>query len=152
MSDEATIDTTETHTTILPVAEVDWFLQHFINLANNTTAGIEISLTLNIGGFLISGTLVGGKKYFSAVSELLSTANTNMPEISEVWKGIANYGEIYEASAEKGELEKNPQYVHLQNAKTFSTSGSAIQAGPGGWWRGRVTEVSGFSFGSMQAS
>ena len=152
MADETTNDSSQTHTTPLPVAEVDWFLQHFINLANNPAASVELSLVLNVGGFLVSGTLVGGKKYFAAVAELLSSANTNMPEISEVWKGIANYGKIYEVSAEEGEGNKNPQYLHLQNAKTFSTSGTPIQAGPGGWWRGRVAEVSGFSFGSLQAN
>ena len=134
-----------------PVAMVDWFLQSFINLANNPSASVEMSVTLHVGGFLVSGTLVGGKKYFEGIAQVLAAANTNMPDLAESWKSIANYGNIYEGSAEQNEVEKNPQYIHLQNASTFSTAGAPIQAGPGGWWRGRLTQISGFSFGSLAA-
>ena len=131
-----------------PVATADWFLQHFVKLANNPEYSVEVSITLNVGGVLVYGTLIGGKTYFSAIGDLLSKANTNMPDVSNQWKSISDFGSIYQPNPEDEQPAATPEYIHLKNAKTI-VGDSHLSAGPGGWWRGRVAEVSGFNFGSF---
>jgi hypothetical protein len=41
---------------------VDWFLANQVHLANRF--GVEQGITLNVGGVLISGTLINGRNYF----------------------------------------------------------------------------------------
>jgi hypothetical protein len=130
------------------IAEADWLIQHFLNLANSPSTGIEVGITLNVGGLLVSGTMVSGKKYFEGIADLLSNANTNMPEIAESWKSLSAFGQIYDDTAEV-ESNRNPQYIHLRNTRFFSAAGTAVPNSPGVWWRGRITEVAGFSFGTM---
>ena len=54
---------TETQELQQPISapEVDWFLQVLVSLAMN---GSEFGITLQVGGFLVSGTLVSGPKFF----------------------------------------------------------------------------------------
>jgi hypothetical protein len=44
-----------------------------------------------------------------------------------------------------------PNYIHLKEAKFFLPSGAGkpIPANQGVWWRGRLSEVSGFILGSL---
>ena len=141
-------DNNKVDVTALPVAKVDWFLQNFVNMANNPAAGIEIGITLHVGGTLVSGTLISGKKYFDGIAEIMVKANTNMPEIAESWRSFSEFGTIYDAPPEDS-TQKNPQYIHLLNAHTFSSGGTPIPSGLGVLWRGRLTDVSGFSLGVL---
>ena len=111
-------------------------------------ATIEIGITLHVGGSLVSGTLINGKKYFDGIAELMTGANTNLPKVAASWKSIAEFGQIYDAPAEDGRL-KNTQYIHLKNARTFGNAGTIIPARLGVLWRGRLSNVAGFSFGIL---
>ncbi|BBI98466.1 gas vesicle protein [Ferrigenium kumadai] len=122
----------------------DWFLQSLVNMAND---GIEIGVTLQVSGLLVSGVLAGGKSYFEGFAEDFSSG-LNDPEAAESVRGsFAKYGEIYKKEGD--DAPPLPQYIHLKNARFFNTSGNPIPGNKGVWWRGRISEVAGFTLGSL---
>ncbi len=130
------------------VVETDWFLQSLVNMANEGNIGIGI--TLQVSGLLVSGTLVGGRKYFDGFAEDFASAFLNDPDTAEsVRTSFSKYGGIYDKK--EGEEIPPPQYIHLENARFFSTTGSPTPGNRGVWWRGRISEVGGFMLGSLSS-
>ncbi|MGP9499720.1 gas vesicle accessory protein GvpU [Halomonas sp. 86] len=122
----------------------DWFLQSLVNMAND---GIEVGVTLQVSGLLVSGILASGKAYFEGFAEDFSSG-LNDPEAAEsVRDSFAKYGEIYKKEGD--DAPPPPQYIHLKNARFFNTSGHPIPGNKGVWWRGRISEVAGFTLGSL---
>lgn len=125
----------------------DWFLQSLVNMAND---GFEVGITLQVSGLLVSGVLAGGKSYFEGFAEEFSS-RFNDPESAKFMRGhFTNYGDIYKK--EDGAPPTSPQYIHLKNARFFNTSGNPIPGNRGVWWRGRISEVAGFTLGSLEKS
>src|SRR5690606_30437230 len=59
----------------------DYLLQDFVLLAEQ---GLEFSLTLNIGGGIVSGLVVGGRKYFETlIASIKSNSNDELGESIE---------------------------------------------------------------------
>lgn len=129
------------------IDDKDWFLQMLVGMAND---GLGISITLNVGGLLVSGNLVSGKDYLIEFGEVLSKSLD--PENGENAKGIR---ESYQNMAEDvyGQDESKsapPVYLHMKNAKYFSISGDSLPSNDEvSLWRGRISEVGGFSLGSF---
>ncbi len=124
----------------------DWFLQFLVNLANRNQ--FELGITLNVGGFLIAGTLVGAKRYFEEFGEDFAAsfeAGTNPIDIKSFFKKI---GEEC-ACVSNREHTESPSYIHLKNAMFYTLQGNPMQANGGVWWRGRISEVQGFVPGNL---
>src|SRR3712207_111011 len=52
----------------------DWLLEVLIRLVNNTErqqVRLGIPVTLNVGGFLVSGFMIGGSEYFEEFSRIV---------------------------------------------------------------------------------
>lgn len=131
--------------------QTDWFLQTLVRMVNNSD--LEIGITLQVSGMLVSGILVSGKKYFDGFAKDFSSPFSENPELAEsVRSNFAAYGEIYSQGEENDGEVPPPQYIHLKQARFFSTSGNPIPGNKGVWWRGRIGEVGGFSIGSLSAS
>jgi hypothetical protein len=127
------------------VDDRDWFLQNLVNMVN--ARDIELGITLNSGGFLVSGLLVSGKKFFSGLGSDLSVS-FNDPEVRRgIEQSYAQIGEIY--SGPSGETTAPPNYLHLMQARFFHTGGQPVPGSEGVWWRGRISEVSGFFLGML---
>ena len=124
----------------------DWFLQFLVNLANRNQ--FEIGITLNVGGLLISGTLVGVKRYFEVFGEDFSAsfeAGKSPKDIELFFKKIGDEC----ACVSHREKTESPSYIHLKNARFFDAQGNSIQGNRGVWWRGRISEVQGFVPGTL---
>ena len=132
------------------VAETDWFLQSLVNMANETS--LEIGITLQVSGMLVSGILVSHKQYFDGFgSEFASVFSDS--EVSESIKtNISSYGDLYKSDNENVAPLPPPQYIHLKNTYFFNTVGKPIRSNKGVWWRGRICQVGGFSLGSLSVS
>ncbi len=130
------------------VAQTDWFLQSLVAMANRSN--LEIGITLQVSGMLVSGSLVSGKKYFEGFAEDFSSPFAADPEAAESIKAsYSSYGELYKKDADAEGVSLPPQYVHLKNARFFNTTGNTIPGNKGMWWRGRIGAVGGFSLGSL---
>jgi len=131
------------------IENADWFLQDFVNMVNGNEFGFGI--TLNVGGFLVSGQVVSGHKYFEGFANEFAK-NFEDTELSEnVKKSYSKYGEIYTKEKEDKEDLPRPNYIHLENAKFYNTNGQPIPNNRGVWWRGRLSEVDGFLLGALSA-
>lgn len=131
---------------VMRVDDKDWFLQNLVNIVNS--GGLSFGVTLNVGGFLVSGQLVGGKEYFEGFGSDFAGAFSDSESAEYIQKSFAKHGEIY--SSDK-ETSPPPSYIHLKEAKFFNTNGNPIPGNRGIWWRGRLSQVDGFSLGSLSA-
>ncbi|RWF81007.1 MAG: hypothetical protein EOQ36_31700 [Mesorhizobium sp.] len=133
-----------------PDADMDWFLQNLVDLVNNT--GISMGITLTVGGSLITGELVSGKKYFDDFGKTFAgDFQESSPEFIKEIQGLyAQYGEIY--APNPNGVKVPPSYIHLKDVHVYSGSSNPIPDRDGNWWRGRLSEVQGFMLGSLSAS
>ncbi len=114
--------------------EADWFLTALVDFINKH--GNEVPITLAVKGVLISGLLTCYEKYFEAVG--LDTDRIFGTE--RFPKSKANGGTTEAAM---------PTFLHMKDA-LFYSGGQPLPKAEGVWWRGRITEVSGFSFGRVK--
>ncbi len=123
---------------------VDWFLQNLSNLSNSP--GVEFGITLNVSGQTISGTVIGGKKYFKLFAENFSSAwpHENKDTIKKVFEENA---EIYELKTDE-ELLPPTQYIHLMDARVYHQNGST-PSNEGVLWRGKINSICGYSLGKL---
>lgn len=124
---------------------VDWFLQSLVSVVNRSD--LELGITLVVGGSIVSGRLVGGKKYFEAFAKEFSDA---WPEGSQeaIYQEFAQHGEIYSPGEEGDEGATPPQFLHLLDSRCFFADNQlpSNRAVP---WRGKINAVSGFSLGQL---
>ncbi|ABE43295.1 gas vesicle accessory protein GvpU [Polaromonas sp. JS666] len=123
---------------------VDYYLQQLVSLANENE--YEIGITLLLGGSVVSGILIGGRKYFDTFAADFSAAWTGEDK-DEIHNSFAAYGDIYDPAKRK-QLPMPPQYIHLQNARIQFLNGSMPTNG-GVLWRGKINAVSGFHLGML---
>ena len=124
----------------------DWFLQFLVNLANKNR--FELDITLTVGGTLISGTLVGVRQYFDDLSTYFASpfgSEKNSGVIAETFKKIGDQCTCVSPS----EKTETPSYIHLKNATFGHVQGEQISSNAGTWWRGRISEVQGFTPGKL---
>ncbi len=124
----------------------DWFLQFLVNLANKNR--FELDITLTVGGILISGTLVGVRQYFDDLSAYFASpfeSGKHSEGVREIFKKIGDQCTCVSPS----EKTETPSYIHLRNAVFTDRQGKPISDSSGIWWRGRISEVQGFSPGKL---
>jgi hypothetical protein len=129
-----------------PAPSKDWFLQLLVNLANKNP--FELDITLTVGGTLISGTLASVRQYFNDLGAYFASpfeATMKSEELKTTFKMIGDQC----ACTTPSEQTETPSYIHLKNARFFDATGKLISGVAGVWWRGRLSEVQGFSPGLM---
>lgn len=126
----------------------DWFLQFLVNLANKNR--FELDMTLTVGGTLISGTLIGVRQYFDEVSAFFANPfdSGKYPDIKETFRQIGEQCSCVSPS----EQTETPSYIHLKNVNFATIDGNPIPENAGSWWRGRLSEVQGFTPGRLGES
>jgi hypothetical protein len=125
---------------------VDWYLQLLVSICNRS--GLEIGITLTVGGSVVSGMLVGGKKYFETFAKQFSDAWPGTDK--EVLRSaLAQSASLYDHATDDRDKSASPpvQYIHLANARIFH--GHQVLPNSGVLWRGKINAVSGFSLGSL---
>lgn len=105
--------------------------------------GIDVSG----GGGVVSGTLIGGAKYFELFAKEFSAAwpFENKDDIRDIF---AENGNIYKPSEGGDETIPPPHFIHLADARVHFPDGS-LPSNKGVLWRGKLNAVSGFSLGSI---
>lgn len=137
--------------------EGDWLLMAMVDSVNR--AGFSFGVTLSIPGGLVSGWVVSGNEYFHGIANVLEEAGGE--SFADVMRQVAvqRYPMFQAASADDepgagAELEGGEpppvEYIHLRDARFFY-GGNAIPDNQGVWWRGRLSEVAGFTYGLLAA-
>lgn len=123
----------------------DWFLERWVDSANELGDGLDVVLLVD--GFLVSGQLVGVKAYFDALSETFAATQSSPDAADRIRDYFTEVSTGLTPNA--ANLQDRPRYIHLKNARYFHPSGRPIPGNEPVLWRGRISEVSGFSFGYL---
>jgi hypothetical protein len=140
----------------------DWFLQTLVRWVED---GRQLSITLSVGGMLISGTLISYSEYLKlfgdqmrgmTVPELQDLLTRTFADLAEKAEHLMcereREEEIMQSLGEEPEDEFVLAYVHLKDTKFFLAAGAGIPTQGGTLWRGKIASVDGFSLGSLTAS
>ncbi len=130
-----------------PSAQHDWFIQSLVNVAN--VAPLSFGVTLQVSGLLVSGYLVSGKAYFQAIGQqIVSGLVQNAALADQMRQMFATFESAYPNDPTQKDRPV-PQFVHLQNARFYSTDGTPVPSNAGVWWRGRISQISGIVIGIL---
>jgi hypothetical protein len=132
-----------------PEFERDWFLQTLVNMANSSTSKGLFGITLLTHGFLVSGMLVNGREYFNGFAEDIASGLDDSETAKSIKENFVTMGNSVYDKRDNDDNLPPPTYIHLFDAKFFHPNGQPIPANKGVWWRGRISEISGFSLGSL---
>jgi hypothetical protein len=141
-NDDAALDRVFAH-------DVDWHLQLLVEDANDF--GVEVPITLFVAGAVVTGILTSGKVYFERFADDFAAGWP--PEArAQIRASMATPGEVYpllEPGA-KSQRKRPAQFIHLRDAQVVLPTRNL----PGGGllWRGRLTEVAGYSLGRIAAA
>jgi hypothetical protein len=116
-----------------------------VNMAN--TSDIRMDITLQLNGFLVSGQLVGGAVYFDAIGEGFAKALGDAAGLKETFAALRD--RHYPKNEDEATPKPGPTFVHMKDARFYNNGGLPIPSNGGVWWRGRLSEVSGFTLGSL---
>lgn len=134
---------------VLIADDKDWFLQQTIETI--IQGGVEIGVTLIVGGAVIAGMLISGKKYFEELADAMKTTSEEdgdfQSQLADAWR---RYTTLYERPDDAADdWTPGPAgYIHLRNAKLYSQGRQPLPAN-GMLWRGRLAAVDGFALGSF---
>lgn len=133
--------------------DIDWFLQQQVGTANRKS-GFGVSLTLTVGGFLVSGVLVSGEDFIKDFGEKLANALGTHFDDEEIKTSIEeSYKMLREGIYSVPEDERpEPVFIHMRDVRFFTAAAQPIPTQDGMWWRGKMSDVSGFSLGAMNMS
>jgi hypothetical protein len=117
----------------------DPLLSLFARLVSDTDA--EIHMTLAVGGGVVTGALISQVKWLRLSAE---TMNATVPGSGVIPDEL---GKMVTETAKGAPHE----YLHLKDARYISPTG-AMPERPQMLWRGRISQVAGWSWGSFQIS
>lgn len=139
------MDNNEQHDSSISAEVQDWFLERWVDSANELGDGLDVVLLVD--GFLVSGQLVGVKAYFDALSETFAATQSAPDAADRIRAYFTEVSRGLEPNA--ANPHDRPRYIHLKNARYFHPGGRPIPGNEPVLWRGRISEVSGFSFGYL---
>lgn len=131
------------------VGSMDWFLQSTIETIINR--GVDIGVTLTVGGAIVSGILISGRKYFEELGDTLASASQSDGDmqsvLGEAWK---QYTAIYDEPENAPDDWQAPPagFIHLRDARFYAPGQHPIPSN-GVLWRGKLSSVDGFSIGNF---
>lgn len=127
-------------------SNIDWLLRTLVFSINKAADGKgALGITLTTHGFLISGDLIGSRQYFKGLGDEIKE-DGNFDELPSV---LNEMGTKAHKDYEEMETSENIMFIHLKNAKFYTTSGVPVPDNRGVHWRGRLSEISGFILGTL---
>ena len=99
----------------------------------------EIDVTLLVGGFLVSGSIVSAERFME-----------NNPASKAFWKQVKEIG----AGAVQPDDTKDAtrHFIHLRDARFYTPGEAPIPANQGVYWRAPLESVQGFNFGLLNTA
>jgi hypothetical protein len=122
----------------------DAVVQMFLSLVEED--GIEVAVTLNVSGVVVSGVLIGASAYYEGIIE--SSKKLEDDTMSKIIvKKFADLNEAFlKQKQEQDDKEESPAtFIHLKSASYFDPN-SNLPINSATWWRGRIASIDGFSF------
>ena len=130
---------------------VDGLLEFLCSLAET---GVELGITLTLGGSVISGQMVGRQRYAGELAERLSGAGEVGVSLGQAIVELLTpphlpTSEEPDVNGDAADVPADFNFIHLIHATTYH---GAQQLGSGEPWRGRLQSVSGWTLGQLGLS
>lgn len=134
--------------------DYDPLLDVWVQQANSR---LELGVTLMVGGLLVSGTLVGQRQYLEGIADEFRNAPGGTPDggggLAEVFDSVVAelYGPSERKESDDGDGDASSEqdvgggFIHMKDVRVLDPGGDSTKAA---WWRGRLTAVDGFMFGT----
>lgn len=129
----------------------DWLLERWVRLAE---LGVAVGVTLQMGGLLISGTLVGARRYLEHQRSdvLADLALHGLPPALARKLGRAFEADLEEMAASdqagRNGADAPRRFIHLKDARIISGAGHRHSfVVP--YWRGQLRGVDAFFLGTL---
>ena len=128
----------------LKAFEADYFLDIIVSVVHTTD--IEIGITLNVNGLVVSGQLISVEIYFRELSEGMNLATTNTEAGNAVINAFKEAFRSLSDQAISSGQDRSPDFIHLRNAIVYSSGNTEMPISLP-LWRGKLSSVDGFSLG-----
>jgi len=128
-----------------PMQPVDWLFQQFVH-AVATDVNAELPVILAIGGAVVSGRLIGPRRYFQEFgAEIAKNLNASEEQRQALQRGYMDLAEKNDESLRRRVAEDSSplQFFYLRDARFIG--GVALSSAEGLLWRGRVASIDGWS-------
>lgn len=103
-------------------------------------------------GGCTSGTKTGMPTYLDGIAEDFAGAFRDYPEVAEkVRQDLRGSRNAFRERLATDPKAPSPMLIHLKDARFFHAAGKPIPNNRGVWWRGRLSQVSGFMLGTLSA-
>lgn len=126
----------------------DWLLRNIMGTV--VGLGVEIGVTLTVGGSVISGIAINGEKYMDLFADGITNGASEGEVRHSIGEGLRAWKQIYQKPDAAGDDWKPSHigYVHLKDAQ-FYIPGQEGMPRNGLLWRGRLDSIDGFSLGNF---
>lgn len=132
-------------------AQPDPMLRAIAAVPENSS--LELGVTLNVKGLIITGFIISQKTYFDALITGLDEVNQD----SEVKTSLQHFlselkGKLVPESRSEAENHQQPmlpKLIHLRNVKIYPSEGRGMPTYGDALWRGKIDAVDGFTLGEM---
>jgi hypothetical protein len=126
--------------------EGDPLLARLVMDVNTRDADDSLSITLTVGGAIVSGKLGSRTAYNRACMWHLDQGAE---------RNSAGIRAAFHADVEADEASPSawPSYVHVRDVRFFDATGASVPRGrhwPSVWWRGRIEAVDGWTLGELR--
>ncbi|MGF1497080.1 MAG: gas vesicle accessory protein GvpU [Elainellaceae cyanobacterium] len=128
-------------------ARCDRLLQAVAAIPEKTS--IQLSLTLNVSGLIVSGQLISRQTYFRQITDMIHDSDAGDYVKESLDEFIGQVGHEIEGDEVHSNGVSLPTYIHLKNAQMYPSNGRGMPSNTDALWRGRISEISGFSFGAI---
>lgn len=131
------------------VPEFDGLLVLMANAVGKVDTGRTMSITLNVQGATISGTMIAAQAWRHELVQLMRE-QAGGEFVETLAQGFENLDAKDAAEAELApEVRPLPKFIHLRHAHLVS--GDSVTPLVFGLWRGRLSQVDGWTYGSTRA-
>ena len=129
----------------------DAHLRILVNIVNNVD--LEIPITLAIPGGILTGNLIGFGLWATRVADAMKPADKDgfypYTDYLRVQALALKEGNNLDPSESDATHEEEPRFIHVGNVRFVGGEG-VVPLGKGLIWRGKLSDVSGWAFGSME--
>jgi hypothetical protein len=132
--------------------EPDFMLRALVESVNSPRAGgreAGMSLILTLPGGVVAGRLIPAAVWWDEQAAIMREAGAE--GLGEVFGEAAD---TYRRLAEEAEQQPGPstaRYIHLADARVYAPGGMPLPV-QGMRWRGRLSDVSGWAFGTLSVA
>ncbi len=136
----------------LPEEELGWSAGagadvSLVTLLRLAEMGVSASVTLHVGGLVVTGQIIPYTEYYSALSDNMEAASTD-PAVRAIAAGFRSAAEVIKSEVAEDDEEVIYTYIHLAEARFMSPTGDFIPE-PGVVWRGKLSAVDGYIIGRI---